>query len=167
MKFHKILLMSKAQPLCTGAELKLRYSVLVEVEKKIASLLCHAKRDTKIVWPILGELVRSFIVNGSTVGLLRWGCVQGFPGGRVVKNLPANTGDTRETGPILGSGRSLREGNGCSPRGHRVKHDWVTKHPHTQSCLLYINLLSGNLMNFCGSFNVASGNLPEELLWFL
>lgn len=34
MKFHKILLMPKAQPLCTIAELKLRDSVLVEVEKK-------------------------------------------------------------------------------------------------------------------------------------
>ena len=34
---------------------------------------------------------------------------EGFPGGSVVKNLPANAGDT---GSIPGSGRSLREGNG-------------------------------------------------------
>ena len=33
----------------------------------------------------------------------------GFPGGSVVKNLPANTGDP---GSIPGSGRSPREGNG-------------------------------------------------------
>ena len=33
----------------------------------------------------------------------------GFPGGSVVKNLPANTGDE---GPIPGSGRSPGEGNG-------------------------------------------------------
>ena len=33
----------------------------------------------------------------------------GFPGGSVVKNLPANTGDA---GPIPGSGRSSGGGNG-------------------------------------------------------
>ena len=33
----------------------------------------------------------------------------GFPGGTVVKNLPANAGDL---GSIPGSGRSLGEGNG-------------------------------------------------------
>ena len=33
--------------------------------------------------------MRSFIVNGSTVGLLKLGCVQGFLGGSVVKNPPA------------------------------------------------------------------------------
>ena len=36
----------------------------------------------------------------------RW---QGFPGGSVVKNLPANPGDT---GSISGSGRSPGGGNG-------------------------------------------------------
>ena len=41
----------------------------------------------------------------------------GFPGGPVVKNLPANTGDT---GLILGSGRSPGERNG---------------NPHQYSCL--------------------------------
>ena len=30
----------------------------------------------------------------------------GFPGGSVVKNLPANAGDTGDVGSILGSGRS-------------------------------------------------------------
>ena len=63
----------------------------------------------------------------------------GFPGGSVVKNLPADAGDM---GLIPGSGRSLLEGNGnplqCSclenPRdgepgalpsmgSHRVGHD--------------------------------------------
>ena len=34
----------------------------------------------------------------------------GFPGGTVVKNPPANAGDTREAGSIPGSGRSLEEG---------------------------------------------------------
>ena len=36
----------------------------------------------------------------------------GFPGGTVVKNLPANTGDTRDAGSIPGSGRSPGVGNG-------------------------------------------------------
>ena len=30
---------------------------------------------------------------------------KGFPGGTVVKNPPANAGDTRDTGSIPGSGR--------------------------------------------------------------
>ena len=36
-------------------------------------------------------------------------CIRGFPGGSVVKNLPA---DTANSGLIPGSGRSLPEGNG-------------------------------------------------------
>ena len=32
---------------------------------------------------------------------------QGFPGGIVVKNPPANAGDARDKGSIPGSGRSL------------------------------------------------------------
>ena len=35
-----------------------------------------------------------------------------FPGGTVIKNLPANTGDSRDTGLIPQSGRSLGRGNG-------------------------------------------------------
>ena len=38
-------------------------------------------------------------------------CVQGFPGGSVAKNLPANAGDK---GLIPGLGRSPGEGNGNS-----------------------------------------------------
>ena len=34
----------------------------------------------------------------------------GFPGGSGVKNLPANSGDTRDVGSIPGSRRSLGEG---------------------------------------------------------
>ena len=36
----------------------------------------------------------------------------GFPGGSVVKNLPANAGDTRDLGSVPGSARSPGEGNG-------------------------------------------------------
>ena len=35
----------------------------------------------------------------------------GFPGGTVVKNPPANAGDTRDTGSAPGSGRSTGAGN--------------------------------------------------------
>ena len=38
----------------------------------------------------------------------------GFSSGTMVKNLPANTGDTRDTGSIPGSGRSLGVGNSNS-----------------------------------------------------
>ena len=36
----------------------------------------------------------------------------GFPGGSVVKNLPANTGASRDMGSTLGSGKSPGRGNG-------------------------------------------------------
>ena len=39
-------------------------------------------------------------------------CMQGFPGGTVVKNLPANAGDTRDVGSIPESGRSPGLGSG-------------------------------------------------------
>ena len=39
---------------------------------------------------------------------------RGFPGGTMVKNLPANAGDTRDKGSIPGSRRSARGGNGNS-----------------------------------------------------
>ena len=35
----------------------------------------------------------------------------GFPGGGVVKNLPANAGDARDMGSVPGSGRSPGGGN--------------------------------------------------------
>ena len=38
--------------------------------------------------------------------------IMGFLGDSVVKNLPANAGDIRDLGSILGSGRSSGEGNG-------------------------------------------------------
>ena len=75
-----------------------------------------------------------------------------FPSGSVVKNPPANAGDASS---ISGSGRFPGVGNGnplqlflsgkfhewrslvgCSPWGHRVGHDWATKHIH-----VHINML--------------------------
>ena len=38
----------------------------------------------------------------------------GFPGGSVVKNLPANAGEARDVGSIPGLGRSSGGGNGTS-----------------------------------------------------
>ena len=40
--------------------------------------------------------------------------ISGFPGGSVVKTLPANTGDIRDASSILRSGRSPAAGNGNS-----------------------------------------------------
>ena len=37
--------------------------------------------------------------------------LRGFPGGEVVKNPPANAGDSRDAGSIPGSGRSPGAGN--------------------------------------------------------
>ena len=76
----------------------------------------------------------------------------GFPGGSVVKNLPANAGDTGDMGSIPGSGRSPGEGNGnllqyflawkipwtetsgrLQPVGsQRIEHDWATQRVHTE-----------------------------------
>ena len=60
------------------------------------------------------NFVRMGRINSSTNSLsilfsLFKSGVMGFPGGSVVKNLPANAGDT---GLIPGSGRSPGEGNG-------------------------------------------------------
>ena len=41
-----------------------------------------------------------------------WYFTVGFLGGTVVKNLPANAGDIRDMGSILGLGRSPGGGNG-------------------------------------------------------
>ena len=84
---------------------------------------------------------------------------EGFPGGTVMKNPPANAGDARDVSSIPGSGRSPGGGDGnplqysCldnfmdrgawllySPDGHRVGHDWadwayanVHTHTHTHT----------------------------------
>ena len=41
-----------------------------------------------------------------------YGGFGGFPGGSVIRNLPANAGDAGEVSSIPGSGRSPGEGNG-------------------------------------------------------
>ena len=55
------------------------------------------KHLTKFRWPCSVKLIGGF-----------WG----FPGGTVVKNLPAHARDARDLGSIPGWGRSSEEGNG-------------------------------------------------------
>ena len=60
-----------------------------------------------------------------------------FPDGAVVKNLPANAGDTRDAGSIPGSGRCPGGGNGnplqysCLKKFHRGAW-WATLHGITK-----------------------------------
>ena len=62
-----------------------------------------------------------------------------FPGGAVVKNLPANVGDTGDSGSIHGSGRSPRGGNGNPLLYSCLKNSmgrgawWPTVHGVTKS----------------------------------
>ena len=65
----------------------------------------------------------------------------GFPGVSVVKNLPANVGDTGDTSLVPGSRRSPREGNG-NPLQYSCWENpmdrgawWVTIHWVTKSWL--------------------------------
>ena len=70
---------------------------------------------------------------------MRLGVRQGFPGGAVVKSLPANAGDARDVGSILESGKSpgVRNGNllqySCleNPMGRGTW--WATVHGVTES----------------------------------
>ena len=53
------------------------------------------------------------------------GDYQGFPNGSLIKNLPANSGDT---GSILGSGRYLGGGNG-SPLQYSCPENPMNREP--------------------------------------
>ena len=63
----------------------------------------------------------------------------GFPGGTVVKNPPANAGDTRDMGLILGSEISPGLGNGnplqysCLENNMDRGAQWVTVHGVSKS----------------------------------
>ena len=62
-----------------------------------------------------------------------------FPGGSVVKNLPANAGDARDTSLIPGSGRSPGGGHGNPLQYSRLENPmdrgawWATVHGVTKS----------------------------------
>ena len=55
--------------------------------------------------PWFDQVYLFFFFNWSIIAL-------DFPGGTVVKNLPANAGDTGDAGSVPGLGRSPRGGNG-------------------------------------------------------
>ena len=102
---------------------------------------------------VFSKLCRFFRFS-KFVTVLWWYCIipLGFLDDTVVKNLPANAGDSRDVGLIPGSGRFLGLGNGTCSIIHawripwteesgkllfmgpqRVEINWVTK--HTQSLL--------------------------------
>ena len=63
----------------------------------------------------------------------------GFPGGPVEKNLPANAGETTDTGSIPGSGRSPGGGHGdplqysCLENPTELGAWWATVHRGAKS----------------------------------
>ena len=65
--------------------------------------------------------------------------IKGFPSGAVIKNLPANAGDTGDAGSIPGSGRSPGVGNGnplhysCLEKHKDRGAWWATVHGVTKS----------------------------------
>ena len=58
------------------------------------------------------QWLRLHTSNAGMQGVWVWSLVMELTNGSVVKNLPANAGDARDTGSIPGWGISLREGNG-------------------------------------------------------
>ena len=56
-----------------------------------------------------------------------------FPGGSVIKNLPANAGDTGNSASIPGSGKSPRVGNASLPSTVVWKISWTKKSGGLQS----------------------------------
>ena len=62
--------------------------------------------------------------------------LRGFPGGVVVKNLPASAGDARDTGSIPGSGRSNGVGNG----NHSSILPWIILRTEESGGLQFLGL---------------------------
>ena len=115
------------------------------------------------------------------------GEVWSFPGGTVVRNLPANAGDTRNTGSIPGLGRSPGEGNGnplqysclenphgqrslvgCSPWG--CKESDMTEHaspPITRCCGPAVVWARDFWICFCSSYSrgAGAGDLLTVYTW--
>ena len=70
-------------------------------------ILCRFKKYAELLFISLDSL--TYVIFHSLSKLIE---DQGFPGGSVVKNLPANTGVTGYMGSIPGLGRSSGKGNG-------------------------------------------------------
>ena len=68
-----------------------------------------------------------------------------FPGGTVVKNFPANAGDTEDMGSISGLGRSSRGGNDNPFQYSYLENAmdrgawWVTVHGVTKSLMVPVS----------------------------
>ena len=69
---------------------------------------------------LLGPLANHFGSPGSQ-------SILGFPGGTMVKDLPANAGGARDTDPILGSGRSSEVGNTNPLQYSCWKIPWINR----------------------------------------
>ena len=100
--------------------------------------------------------------------------VGSFPGGTVVKNLPANAGDIRDAGLISGSGRFPGEWNG-NPLQYSYLDDpmakgawWVTKNRICLSTWGYRHThdwVSFLLSPSCFIFSEAISNCPPLFLY--
>ena len=95
------------QPLVTENDLA-QVSVMVRLRNP-ALLPCHRY--------ILNQFSTGMNVNGAVGVLDVRGSPVGFPGGSVVKNLPASAGDTGDAGSIPEWGISPEGGNGNPPQG--------------------------------------------------
>ena len=78
-------------------------------QEHIHAATCHTTSDLERLSACVFMTGVLRAASGHTYSPLR-----GFPGVTVVKNPPANAGDTRDAGSIPGSGRSPGDGNGNS-----------------------------------------------------
>ena len=81
------------------------------ISQELSSLILMYQKQVGMQWKKSQRVIRQVTGLLLTLRLLTKGKSRGFPGGSVVKNPPANAGDT---GSIPGLGRSPGEGNGNS-----------------------------------------------------
>ena len=81
--------------------------ILLEGDKKLAKMLNSGEGDWQQGGTGEGKLVFHFYTVWHLFSIM-----VGFPGGSVIRNLPASAGDAGDMGSIPGSGRSPGGGNG-------------------------------------------------------
>ena len=117
-------------------------------------------RGRAYIWPLGYSYFTQFSLYGiwSLIYCFEY-CFYCSPGGTVVKNPPANAGDMSS---FTGLGRSLEVGNGnllkysCwripwteqpgglqSMESQKVRHNCVSEHAHTHSCISTLQYLAG------------------------
>ena len=95
-----------------------------------------------------------------------------FPGGSVVKNLPANAGDSREASSVLGLERSLEEGNGnplqysCLENSMGRGACWATVHGVAES-LIWLSSWAHTTHIACQLFWKQSCSQLKMLCWLI